>query len=366
MEVATELGAQVVRAEQVVIATGSEAVTLPFLPFGERVISSTGALALTQVPDKLVVVGGGYIGLELGTAFAKLGANVTVVEAQSRILPQYDSELTRPVSKRLRELGVEVLTGAKAKALKRDGLAIETAEGKRSHLPADKILVTVGRRPLTGRLGARRHRPDDGWARSSSIDDQCRTSMRGVFAIGDVTGEPMLAHRAMAQGEMVAEIVGGRKRAWDKICIPAVCFTDPEIVTAGLSPEEARAAGVEVTIGQFPFQANGRAMTLGNEAGFIRVVARADNHLLLGIQGVGAGIAELSSAFSLALEMGARLEDVAGTIHAHPTQERGVSRGGARGARPRDPHLGGPTSAAVRQFRISAPVYGGKRVSPIS
>jgi dihydrolipoamide dehydrogenase len=130
----------------------------------------------------------------------------------------------------------------------------------------------------------------------------------------------MLAHRAMAQGEMVAEIVGGRKRAWDKTSIPAVCFTDPEIVTVGQSPEEARAGGVEVTIGHFPFQANGRAMTLGNEAGFVRVVARADNHLLLGIQGVGAGIAELSSAFSLALEMGARLEDIAGTIHAHPTQ----------------------------------------------
>jgi dihydrolipoamide dehydrogenase len=319
VEVATELGLQVVRAEQIVIATGSEAVTLPFLPFGERVISSTGALALTELPDKLVVVGGGYIGLELGTAFAKMGAKVTVVEAQSRILPQYDSDLTRPVSKQLRELGVDVLTGAKAKALKRDGLAIETADGGETIVAADKILVTVGRRPLTA-----------GWGLDAidltmdgpfiHIDDQCRTSMRGVFAIGDVTGEPMLAHRAMAQGEMVAEIIGGKKRAWDKTCIPAVCFTDPEIVTVGLSPEEARAAGIEVTLGQFPFQANGRAMTLGNEAGFVRVVARADNHVLLGIQGVGAGIAELSAAFSLAIEMGARLEDVAATIHAHPTQ----------------------------------------------
>jgi dihydrolipoamide dehydrogenase len=319
VEVATELGVQVVRAEQVVIATGSEAVTLPFLPFGERVVSSTGALALTHVPSRLVVVGGGYIGLELGTAFAKLGSKVTVVEAQSRILPQYDAELTRPVTKRLRELGVDVLTGAKAKGLKRDGLSIETAEGEETTLEADKILVTVGRRPLTA-----------GWGLEDidltmdgpfiHIDDQCRTSMRGVYAIGDVTGEPMLAHRAMAQGEMVAEIVSGKKRGWDNTCIPAVCFTDPEIVTAGLSPDEARAAGIEFTIGQFPFQANGRAMTLGSETGFIRVVARADNHLLLGIQAVGAGVAELSAAFALALEMGARLEDVAGTVHAHPTQ----------------------------------------------
>ena len=131
------------------------------------------------------------------------------------------------------------------------------------------------------------------------IDDKCRTSMRGVYAIGDVTGEPMLAHRASAQGEMVAEIIAGEKRCWDKRCIPAVCFTDPEIVTAGLSPEEAAAAGIEFKTGQFPFQANGRAMTLEKEAGFIRVVARADNHLLLGIQGVGGGIAELSAGFSL-------------------------------------------------------------------
>ncbi|MDF2811316.1 MAG: lpdV, partial [Microvirga sp.] len=235
VEVATELGPQVVRAEQVVIATGSEAVTLPFLPFGERVISSTGALALTEVPEKLVVVGGGYIGLELGTAFAKMGSKVTVVEAQSRILPQYDAELTRPVSKRLRELGIEVLTGAKAKGLKRDGLSVETETGSEATVPADKILVTVGRRPLTAGWGLEDIdlTMDGPFIR---IDEQCRTSMRGVFAIGDVTGEPMLAHRAMAQGEMVAEIIAGKKRVWDKISIPAVCFTDPEIVTVGLSP----------------------------------------------------------------------------------------------------------------------------------
>lgn len=144
--------------------------------------------------------------------------------------------------------------------------------------------------------------------------------MRGVYAIGDVTGEPMLAHRAMAQGEMVAEIVAGHKRSWDKRCIPAVCFTDPEIVGAGLSPEEARAAGIDVKIGQFPFQANGRAMTTLSEDGFVRVIARADNHLVLGIQAVGHGVSELSATFALAIEMGARLEDIAGTIHAHPTQ----------------------------------------------
>ena len=143
--------------------------------------------------------------------------------------------------------------------------------------------------------------------------------MRNVWAIGDVTGEPMLAHRAMAQGEMVADILAGKRRAFHKVAIPAVCFTDPEIVSAGLSPDEAKASGIEIKTGTFPFQANGRAMTLEGEDGFVRVTARADNHLVLGIQAVGQGVSELAASFGLALEMGARLEDVAGTIHAHPT-----------------------------------------------
>jgi dihydrolipoamide dehydrogenase len=324
IEVETDAGRKVIRAEAVVIATGSEAVALPQLPFGGPVISSTEALALTEVPGKLVVVGGGYIGLELGTAFAKMGATVTVVEAQPRILPQYDSELSRPIAQRLRELGVTILTGAKAKRLAPDGAAleIETADGLGTTLAADKILVTVGRRPATGGWGLEALDLDmDG--RYIQIDDRCRTSMHGIYAIGDVTGEPMLAHRAMAQGEMVAEIIAGRRRAWDRICIPAICFTDPEIVAAGLTPDEARGSGFDIKTDIFPLKANGRALSLDREDGFIRVVARADNHLLLGVQGVGAGIAELSAVFSLAIEMGARLEDIAATIHAHPTQSEG-------------------------------------------
>jgi dihydrolipoamide dehydrogenase len=321
VEVETETGRQIIRAETVVIATGSAPVELPNLPFGGPVISSTEALALTSVPDRLVVVGGGYIGLELGTAFAKMGSKVTVVEAQSRILPQYDAELTRPVSKRLQALGIEVMTGAKAKGLAKAGgtLLVEAEDGSEASLAADKILVTVGRRPVT-----------QGWGLDElvldmdgpfiRIDERCQTSMRGIYAIGDVTGEPMLAHRAMAQGEMTAEIVAGHKRAWDKRSIPAVCFTDPEIVTVGLSPEAARRTDVDITVGQFPFSANGRAMTKLGEDGFVRVVARADNHLVLGIQAVGQGVSELAAAFGLALEMGVRLEDIAGTIHAHPTQ----------------------------------------------
>lgn len=324
VEVETETGIQVIRAENVVIATGSAPVELPNLPFGGKVISSTEALSLSKVPEKLVVVGGGYIGLELGTAYAKMGSKVTVVEALPRILPLYDAALTRPVEKRLADLGVDILTGAKAKGLstKGDALLMETADGEDAKIEADAILVAVGRKPVTEGWGLEELDLDrDG--RFIRVDDRCRTSMRAVYAIGDVTGEPMLAHRAMAQGEMVAEIIAGHKRSWDKRCIPAVCFTDPEIVTAGLSPDEAKAAGIDIEIGQFPFTANGRAMTKLAEDGFVRVVAQADNHVILGIQAVGAGVSELSSTFGLAIEMGARLEDIAGTIHAHPTQGEG-------------------------------------------
>ncbi|MCZ8544005.1 dihydrolipoyl dehydrogenase [Mesorhizobium qingshengii] len=323
VEVETETGMQVIRAETIVIATGSAPVELPFLPFGGPVISSTEALALSEVPKRLAVVGGGYIGLELGMAFAKMGAKVTVVEALPRVLAQYDAELTRPVVKRLAELGIEVLVNAKAKGIstKDDALLVETSDGKSAKVAADRILVTVGRKPVTEGWGLDQIDLDRA-GKFIRVDEQCRTSMRGVFAIGDVTGEPMLAHRAMAQGEMVAEIVAGHKRSWDKRAIPAVCFTDPELVTAGLSPEEAKAQG-EIKIGLFPFAANGRAMTRLGEDGFVRVVARADNHLVLGIQAVGQGVSELSAAFGLALEMGARLEDIAGTIHAHPTQGEG-------------------------------------------
>ncbi len=317
VEVTSDTGTQTIRAENIVIATGSEPVELPGLPFGGDVISSTGALSLTEVPESLAVVGGGYIGLELGTAFAKLGASVTVVEAADRVLPQYDGELVRPVLARLEALGVTVLTGAKAGGFADGRLSVDHG-GSAKTVAADKVLVTVGRRPKTEGF-ALEELDLDRAGRFIRIDDRCRTSMRGVYAIGDVSGEPMLAHRAMAQGEMVAEILAGERRSWDRVAIPAICFTDPEIVTVGLSPAEAEAEGHRAVTKLFPFQANGRAMTTGREDGFVRVVAREDTHLLLGVQAVGAHVSELAAGFALALEMGARLEDIAGTIHAHPT-----------------------------------------------
>ncbi|MCD6680537.1 MAG: dihydrolipoyl dehydrogenase [Burkholderiaceae bacterium] len=328
--VSTETGGeQTIRAENVVIATGSRPIELPMLPFGGNVVSSTELLSMRELPARLVVVGAGYIGVELGTAFAKLGAQVTMVDLAPRILPQYDVELTRPVVQRLSALGVQLRLGATVKSASPDGqLSIETGAGV-ERLPADRILVAVGRRPAI-----------DGFALDEldldhdgpfvRIDDRCRTSMRGVYAIGDVTGEPMLAHRAMMQGEVVADVVAGRKRVFEPRAIPAICFTDPEIVVVGPALEEARRAHAELRVGMVPFTANGRALTLQAESGFVRIVARADNHLVLSIQAVGAAVSELSAAFGLALEMGARLEDIAGTIHAHPTLGEAVQEAAQR------------------------------------
>ncbi len=318
--VETAAGPVQIAAEQVILAAGSEAVALPGLPFGGKIISSTEALSLSELPERLVVVGAGYIGLELGIAFKKLGSAVTVVEAADRILPRYDEALTRPVRRWLTRAGVELHLGAKVAGLDGVGrLAVETAGGPLT-LAADKILVTVGRRPLTAGWGLEEMALDREGP-FVKVDDQCRTAMRGVWAIGDLVGEPMLAHKAMAQGAMVAEIIAGQRRYFDPASVAAIVFTDPEIVVAGMLPDEAATAGIDAAVSVFPFAASGRALTLeaGAGGGFVRIVSRRDDQRILGIQAVGQQIAELAGEFAHALAMGAVLDDVAHTIHVHPT-----------------------------------------------
>lgn len=322
---------QRIHCEHMLLAAGSRSVELPFLPLGDKVISSTEALSPKALPRRLTVVGGGYIGLELGTAYRKLGVEVTVVEAQPRILPTYDEELTKPVAAALRKLGIELYLGHSVIGLESDGkgLRVRDGEGSQRVIETDQVLVAVGRRPNTEGWNLESlHLDMDG--RALKIDEQCRTSMRNVWAIGDIAGEPMLAHRAMAQGEMVAELIAGKRRAFAPTAIPAVCFTDPEVVVVGLSPEQAKAAGHEVLTANFPFAANGRAMTLESHDGFVRVVARRDNHVILGWQAVGKAVSELSTAFIQSIEMGARLEDIAGTIHAHPTLGEAIQEAALR------------------------------------
>jgi dihydrolipoamide dehydrogenase len=332
VEVRTAQGETVkIQCQHLVLATGSTPVELPSMPFGGAVISSTEALAPTTLPKRLVVVGGGYIGLELGIAYRKLGCEVAVVEATERVLPTYDEELTRPVLAALKRLGVVLHLGCSVQGLADTGnaLRVRSAKADEFALPADQVLVAVGRRPRTEGFGLENLRLDMA-GRAVKVDDQCRTSMRDVWAIGDVSGEPMLAHRGMAQGEMVAEIIAGKKRRFAPAAMPAVCFTDPEVVVVGMSPAQAQEVGLDCITASFPFSANGRAMSLESTDGFVRVVARKDNHLIVGWQAVGRAVSELSTAFSQSIEMGARLEDVGGTIHAHPTLGEAVQEAALR------------------------------------
>ena len=317
--VKTDEGDIRITAEHVILATGSEPVELPFLPFGGDVISSTEALSLSEVPKKLVVVGGGYIGLELGIAFRKLGSEVAIVEMAERILPLYDKALTDPVAKWLTSHGVELHLGARAGGFGDGRLNVTTKDGEPLQLDADKVLVTVGRRPRTSGWGLE----NMGVAMAGpfvKIDNRCATSMKTVWAVGDLTGEPMLAHKGSAQGEVVAEIIAGHDRIFDPVTIAAVCFTEPEIVSAGLGLNEV-AGRDDVIQSVFPFAAIGRALAIeaGEDGGFVRVIANKGDHRILGIQAVGQHVSELSNSFAQMLEMGAVLEDVAGTIHVHPT-----------------------------------------------
>jgi dihydrolipoamide dehydrogenase len=320
-----------IHCEHLLLATGSEAVELPFLPFGGKVVSSTEALSPSTLPEHLVVVGAGYIGLELGIAYRKLGARVSVVEMAGRVLPAYDDELARPVAASLKRLGIDVHLESSVLGMSEDGesVRLKNGGGQEMLLAADRVLVAVGRRPRTAGFALESLMLDMN-GRAVKIDNQCRTSMRNVWAIGDLTGEPMLAHRAMAQGEMVAEIIAGKRRHFTPAAIPAVCFTDPEVVVVGLTPAEAARQGLDCISASFPYAANGRAMTIENTEGFVRVVARKDNHLIVGWQAVGGAVSELSTAFVQSIEMGAQLEDVGGTIHAHPTLGEAVQEAALR------------------------------------
>ena len=323
-----------VRCEHLLLATGSDPVELHSMPFGGPggpIWSSTDALSPDILPKRLVVVGAGYIGLELGMAYRKLGVEVTVVEAAQRVLPSYDEELTQPVLDALQKSGIVLHLGCSVQGWDDEhGVHVRSDErAEEFALPANRVLVAVGRRPRTGGFGLESLQLTMA-GRHVAVDAHCRTSMRNVWAIGDVTGEPMLAHRAMAQGECVAEQIAGKNRSFAPVAIPAVCFTDPEVVVAGKTPGEARAAGIDCIDAAFPFAANGRAMTLEATGGFVRVVARKSDHVILGWQAVGRGVSELAAAFGQSLEMGARLEDVGHTIHAHPTLGEAVQEAALR------------------------------------
>ena len=324
--VQTADGEQQLTADHIVLATGSSPIQIPGFDFADaRVIDSTGALALTEVPKRLVVIGGGYIGLEMGSMYAKLGSEVHVVEMQDSVLPGFDKDCIRLIARRLKKSGVKTYLGAAAKGWEAtdDGIrvTIETKKGTEL-LDADYVLVTVGRFPNTRNLGLEELGVEmDG--RFIKVDKQLKTNVPGLYAIGDVCGQPMLAHKATHEGEVVAEVIHGRNVAVDVRTVPAVVFTDPEIATAGLSEDEAKARG-PVKVGKVPFAAIGRALTTADTDGFIKVIIDAESHLVLGVTIIGPHASDLISEAALAIEMSAEALDIGLTIHPHPTLGEGV------------------------------------------
>lgn len=320
----------------IVIATGSSTIEIPTFKFdGAQVIGAREAVSLRDVPKRLLVIGGGVIGLELGTVYQKLGADLTVVEATAGLLPGVDPECTAVVEKRLVKLGAKVLKSAMAKGYEKnaDGslaVKIDMGDGKFDTVVTDVVLVAVGMRPNGANLGLEEIgvKVERGFVPTDSLG---RTAVDGVYAIGDVSGMPMLAHKATKEGEVIAEVIAGHKAAKDWVSIPAAIFTDPEIAVAGLSEAQAKEKGIEVRVGKFPFAALGRAMAVNETEGFFKVVADKKTNQLLGVHIVGASASDLISEGALALEMHAFLEDIGLTIHPHPTLGEGMMEAAMNG-----------------------------------
>jgi dihydrolipoamide dehydrogenase len=311
-------GARFLEFEHAIVATGSRSIELPGLPFdGESVLDSTAALALTAVPESVAAVGAGYIGLELGTALAKLGARVTVVEALDRILPTVDAALTRPVLRRLDALGVDLRLSTTAERLAGATLVVRDAGGEHA-VAAERVVVAVGRVPNTDDLGLAAAGVSVGPDGLVAVGEDGRATPR-IAAIGDVVAGPALAHKASAEGIVAAEALSGRPAAFEPAAIPAVIFTDPEIGTVGLTEAEARDEGMDVRTATFPLAASGRAATLGATDGFTRLVVDAATDRVVGVHVVGPHASELVAGATLAVELMASPEDLAGTIHPHPT-----------------------------------------------
>ena len=337
VEIVTREGVkETVTAKAIVVASGSSTVELPTFKFdGKQIIGAKEAVSLKSVPKRLLVIGGGVIGLELGSVYQKLGSELIVVEATPSLLPGVDADLTAVVEKKLVKHGAKIIKNAKAMGYERnaDGslaVKVDMGGGKHDTVMCDVVLVAVGMRPNGAGLGLEEVgvKVERGYV---PVDISGRTAVASIYAIGDVSGNPMLAHKASKEGEVVAEIIAGHKAAKDWVAIPAAIFTDPEIATAGLTETQAKEKGLEVRIGKFPFAALGRAMAVAETDGFFKVVSDAKTHEVLGIHIVGPSASDLISEGALALEMHAFLEDIGLTIHPHPTLGEGMMEASLHG-----------------------------------
>lgn len=323
IKVATENQSQTYEFKHAIVATGSRPIEIPGFAFGDRVLDSTGALNLEKLPKKLVVIGGGYIGTELGTAYANLGTEVTILEGMKDILGGFERNMTSLVKRNLKKKDVKVVTEAMAKSAEetKDGVKVtyEDKKGNTETIEADYVLVTVGRRPNTDELGLEGigvKLTDRGLV---EVDKQGRSSVDSIFAIGDIVPGLPLAHKASYEAKVAAEAIAGEKSEVDYIGMPAVCFTEPELASVGINETEAKEEGLDIVTGRFPFAANGRAIGLNKTDGFVKLVARKEDGLVIGAQVAGDGASDIISELALAVETGMTLEDVALTIHPHPT-----------------------------------------------
>ncbi|WP_431799565.1 dihydrolipoyl dehydrogenase [Halobacillus andaensis] len=322
VRVMDEKNSQTYTFNNCIIATGSRPIEIPSFKFSDRVIDSTGALALTEVPKKMVVIGGGYIGTELGTAYANFDTEVTILEGTKDILGGFEKQMSSLVKRRLKKKGVDVVTNAMAKGVeeKEDGVTVTyEVKGEEKTIDADYVLVTVGRRPNTDEIGLEELGIEMNDKGVINTDKQCRTNLDNIYAIGDIVDGPPLAHKASYEGKIAAEVIAGEKSEIDYLGIPAVVFSDPELASVGYTEQEAKDAGYEVNASKFPFGANGRALSLNDSDGFLKLITRKDDGLVIGAQVAGPNASDMIAELGLAIETGMTAEDLALTIHAHPT-----------------------------------------------
>ena len=322
LRVMTEESAQTYSFNNAIVAAGSRPIEIKGFKFGNRVIDSTGGLNLTEVPKKLIIVGGGVIGSELGSAYANLGAEVTILEGSPQILPTFEKDMVKLVEKDFKEKGITVVTKAMAKEAVDNGDSVTVkyeADGKEVSIDADYVMVNVGRRPNTDDLGLDIlgvELTDRGLVK---VDNQGRTNVKSIWAIGDITPGAALAHKASYEAKIAAEAISGKAVAIDYVAMPAVAFTDPELATVGYTEKEAKEAGLDVKAYKFPLGGNGRAISLNKTEGFVRLVTTKADNVIVGAQVAGVSASDIIAVLGLAIESGMNAEDIALTIHSHPS-----------------------------------------------
>lgn len=328
VSVSTDNGEVKLEAESIIVACGTETLQLRGFEFDhDRIIDSTDALSLHEIPPRLLIIGAGITGMEMATYFSGMGSNVAVVEAMDRILPMADREVSDLISHVMEKKGVKILTSSKAVSHEKDPLGLLVGiekEDRETALRVGKILVTVGRKPLTRELGLSRFNIETDEFGYIKVDEFLRTSNPNIYAIGDITGPPWLAHKASRQGIIAAEVIAGEAAVWDNLAIPFAVFTYPEVAWVGMTEDKARETGKKLKIGKFPYSSSGRALSMDDAEGFVKFISDADTDEILGVHIVCANASDLISEMTLAMEAGATAEDIALTIHPHPTMSEGI------------------------------------------